>query len=456
MRNLFVFLIIGTGIAFSFRGAFHVLLFYLWNAYFRPEMWTWSTLVQSLRLSLGIGLVLLVSCLFSSERFRGGVGPKLLLLFGVQMLASTALSDYSTFLWAQWIEVFKTLVITYLIATLITTEERLRLTFAVIALSLAFEGAKQAWAQMIFSPGARNTNEWVMLGDNNGVAIGMLMLVPMFLALIQTTPQKAWRTIGWMFTIGVTYRAISTYSRGAFLAAIVLALFIAARSKKRLRALVGVGLACWGIYSIMPATYWNRVDTIQTAADTSEAPRIGFWLIGLEMAHDNPVFGVGLNAYRYKFAEYDPNDGAYGSGRDIHSSWFGLLADLGYPGLTLFVLLIGRTVWTGGRARKLARSDPSAAGLAAYGTALQGQLLVFAIGATFISIQYKEFIWHVLGLGMALEYLVAEKMAGRDVVVAPVQPESQAVAAEPAASAHQLPKRNPSSLPPRPRTRLLS
>lgn len=456
MRNLFVFLIIGTGIAFSFRGPFYVLLFYLWNAYFRPEMWTWSTLVQNLRLSLVIGALLLLSSLFSSERFRGGVGPTLLLAFGAQALVSTALSDYSTYLWAQWIEVSKTLIVTYLIATLVTTEERLRLAFAVIAMSLAFEGAKQAWAQMIVSPGARNTNEWVMLGDNNGVAIGMLMLVPMFLALIQTTPQKAWRFVGGMFTIGVAYRAISTYSRGGFLAAAVLALFIALRSKKRVRAVLGVALACWGVYSIMPASYWNRVDTIQSAASTSEAPRIGFWMIGFEMANDNPILGVGLNAYRYKFAEYDPSDGAHGSGRDIHSAWFGLLADLGYPGLTFFTLLIGRIVWIGSRARKLARSDPSASGLAAYGTALQGQLLVFAVGATFISIQYKEFVWHVLGLGMALEHLVAQKASIKaETVTALAETRPQTRVGEPSVPARGSPGSRGVS-PGGPRSRLLS
>jgi len=52
MRNIFVALIVlaGTGAAIV-GGPFYALLFYLWNAYFRPQEWVFSDWVFSLRLS---------------------------------------------------------------------------------------------------------------------------------------------------------------------------------------------------------------------------------------------------------------------------------------------------------------------------------------------------------------------------------------------------------------------
>ncbi len=61
LRLIFVFSIILIGIRFAFEGSFYVLLFYLWNAYFRPEYWVWDPIIWYLDLSLGIGIILLFS-----------------------------------------------------------------------------------------------------------------------------------------------------------------------------------------------------------------------------------------------------------------------------------------------------------------------------------------------------------------------------------------------------------
>src|SRR5579871_590881 len=39
LRLIFVFAIIAVGTVYLTQGPFYALLFYLWNAYFRPEYW---------------------------------------------------------------------------------------------------------------------------------------------------------------------------------------------------------------------------------------------------------------------------------------------------------------------------------------------------------------------------------------------------------------------------------
>ena len=70
----------------------------------------------------------------------------------------------------------------------------------------------------ILHPGGSNDNILPNLGDNNGVAVGMLMLVAMFTALNNTATTSREKWVCRFFIVGVAYRAISTYSRGGFLA----------------------------------------------------------------------------------------------------------------------------------------------------------------------------------------------------------------------------------------------
>jgi hypothetical protein len=70
LRNIFVLSIIAIGIFYAAQGPFYALLFYLWNAYFRPEYWVWSTLIGQLNLSLFIGLYLVAITALSVPNLR--------------------------------------------------------------------------------------------------------------------------------------------------------------------------------------------------------------------------------------------------------------------------------------------------------------------------------------------------------------------------------------------------
>ena len=93
----------------------------------------------------------------------------------------------------------------------------------------------------------------------------------------------------------------------------------------------------------MPGEFWDRMRSIEEAADGSARGRLHFWGVAVDMAEDSPLVGVGHNAYNVTYDRYDTSNGEFGTGRSVHSVWFGLLAELGYPGLLLFVaqLLLG-------------------------------------------------------------------------------------------------------------------
>jgi probable O-glycosylation ligase (exosortase A-associated) len=418
LRTIFVVLVIAGFLPFALSSPFYALLFYLWTSYFRPEQWVWTDFVSALNLQLILGFWLVLITIASRQRFRFGLGPLLLLLFLLHTWLSAWLSPVPDWAWFRWVEIAKITLIGYFMVVLVTTEKRLRLTLGVIALSLAFEGAKQGWAQFFVNPGAANENRSPMLGDNNGVAIGMLMLLSLLAGLIRTSKTATERYVGRFLAVGVAYRALTTYSRGGFLAFAALILQFILNSKRKVASLIAVvGLGAITL-PVLPDAFWDRMGTIQTAVeneggvDRSSNARLHFWSVAMIMANDRPLVGVGPGAFSLVYNRYDPSSGEFGRGRAVHSAWFGLVAELGYPGLILFIVLFGRGLFICWRARRLTKAHPQQLGnIAIYATALEGALVVAGVGGTFFHCQYNEMLWHMFALTMVVDALVRQQAA---------------------------------------------
>jgi putative inorganic carbon (HCO3(-)) transporter len=413
LRTIFVLAIATVGLIFAVQGALYSLMFYLWFAYFRPEQWLWTDFISSLNLSYAVGLWTVALTLFSRARLQMNLRVLLLAAFLIQALLSVVLSPHSVYAWPFWIEFAKAAVIAYVIAVLASDQSSFRLILLTIALSLGFEGAKQGWAQLVLNPGATNNNKLPVLGDNNGVAVGMLMLVPILTTLAATSTKRWQRLLFQFMAIGVVYRAISTYSRGGFIAAAALGLFYVLRSHRRVPALIGIVLAVAIIVPALPTAFWDRMSTIKAPAEVTDESALGrlhFWDVAITMANRNPLFGIGHNAYNVAYDEYDFSHGAFGPQRSVHSAWFGVLAELGYPGLILFisqVLLAFAAAW---RARRVAALDPELADLRKFAFAIEAALVAFVIGGSFVPFQYNEMFWHVIGLSIALDVMTRAAM----------------------------------------------
>jgi probable O-glycosylation ligase (exosortase A-associated) len=355
-----------------------------------------------------------IAALLGRDRFPVNLRTGLLLAFGIQNVFSTALSPYHAVAWTPFLDFAKVLVMVYLIHTLVTDTTRLRRVFMVIALSLGFEGAKQGWVEMILSPGRQNLNEVAHLGDNNAVAVGMLMVVAMMIALAGTATRR-WERHGYQFlALGILYRSLATYSRGGLLAAIAMGLWFLFRSKHKVVALVSLVLACALIMPLLPTAFWERMSTIEEAredidsADGSIQGRLHFWNVAVVMANRNPVFGVGNFGFNAAYDFYDPTGGTFGYDRSVHSSWFGTLAELGYPGLIMFVAILITAFTACFRARAaVARGAPKE--LEAYALALEMGLVAFIVGGSFVVLQYNELVWHFIGLTMVLHALAVAR-----------------------------------------------
>jgi len=153
LRLLLTFSAILIGAVASFYGAFYVLLFYLWNAYFRPEQWVFSDIIFSLRLSLTIGALLVLTSIPSLPSLRMTWQVWLLLAFLAQSVLSLFTSDFMAQCLPYWTEFLKVILVCILMTVLIRDRQQFRIALWVITWSLGFETAKQGWAQLVVNPG---------------------------------------------------------------------------------------------------------------------------------------------------------------------------------------------------------------------------------------------------------------------------------------------------------------
>jgi O-antigen ligase len=148
--------------------------------------------------------------------------------------------------------------------------------------------------------------------------------------------------------------------------------------------------------------------------DSSAAGRLYFWSVAVAMANDSPLVGVGVGAYAREYNKYDWTLGQYGRSRAVHSAWFGVLAELGYIGLLLFIVMIVASLLACRRVRLLAKRGEVSKPLGVYAVALETGLVAFIVGGSFVSFQYCEMLWHFFALSVALERVaVAEFAASR-------------------------------------------
>jgi O-antigen ligase len=118
----------------------------------------------------------------------------------------------------------------------------------------------------------------------------------------------------------------------------------------------------------------------------------------------------------------------FGARRDVHSSWLGMLAELGYPGFALYLLLLGLGFYSCWRARRLARRHPHLKNLGIYATAIEGALLEATVGGSFVTFQYNEMLWHTVALSMVVDRLNREQVAVPLALPAPIHVRQAAMA----------------------------
>jgi probable O-glycosylation ligase (exosortase A-associated) len=430
LRPMAVLVMYAAAAVYALRGGpFAALLVYMWLGYFRPAHWAgWSRTVGSIPMSYSIGVLLVVVTILSPKvrlmprgwmwvilGFTAHLGISLLLTPVNLSEAPWSMFGYQSFV--------QSIVVAVIMSLLVTDRHRFRLLIIVMAISLSLEAAKQGWVMLLFHSGDTNENDIPFLGDNNHVAVGVLMMAAVLGALVSVARRRPEKWLFAFLLVGMLFRALTTHSRGGFLALAALAITGLAYARRRvLYAAVGT---CVGfvLLSALPATFWSRMETItpnarialesdtDEDADSSAQGRVHFWRVASRMAADRPIFGFGYLTYSEVYDQFDDSEGAYGNKRAVHSAWFGALAETGVVGFLWFVTILVGAMVSCWRVQRLAISHPELVELGRYAAGLNAAFVTYIVGATFVSLTYLDLLWHMITMAFVLSRIARAEVA---------------------------------------------
>ena len=426
----------GTVGVYALSPFYGVFVYYLF-AVLRPQyMWEWS-LPQGVSWSLyvalatmgaaGLGLlgVLTVHEPQPGEAprpARWGLTHSCLLVFGFWIAVTTATARSSAAALPTFEEYLKIFVMFVVSTYLVRTVRQVWALFVMIGSALAYIAYEVNYLYLVNGYLGIQRNGYGGL-DNNGAGLMLAMGVPICWYCYEGI-HKWWR---WGFVALIptlVHAVLMTYSRGAMVSLLVMCPFLVLRSRQRVRlSLALAGFALLMIPVMAGPEIRARFVTIKTHdSDESANSRWGSWNAAWNMAKDNPVFGVGVRNANLFSHQY----GADYEGRTIHSQYLQIAADNGLVGLALYLVMCAAAWLSLRRCRRYAagRTDREGHLIGAIASGVECSLVVYCIGAIFLSLEVFE-----------LPYLLLLLAAQLDVVSRPrgPQPEAPWPPAEPSA-----------------------
>ncbi len=410
MRDLFFAAVMVGLLPVAVARPFVGIILWSWLSFMNPHqvVWGWAGGIPWAQITF---LATVVGCVVNGE-------PKRLALNGVtvMLLAFMACATLTTLvaiaepdeLWAYWTRVFKVMLGLMLTASLLTDRRRLHALIWIMVVSVGFFGVSGGIFTVLTGGSYRiwgppNT----MIGDNNHVATGFLVTLPLMNYLRIHSRHMLVRR-GMLVAMGLVLLAVlGTHSRGGLVALAALTVMLWWRSKGKIISGIVIVGAVAGAITFMPANWEERMNTIRNyQQDESANDRIVMWTIAWKLAVSRPLTGVGFTGPHQQSVVDTVEVG--GRARAVHSIWFETMAEHGF---IVFLIWIGISVAGFLYAMRLVRMTkgrPELQWANDLGRMTQVSIVAYHVGGTFLSLQYWDFYWTLL-IAVAAAHALALK-----------------------------------------------
>jgi probable O-glycosylation ligase (exosortase A-associated) len=407
MRDILVFLIVFASLPFILRNPAAGVLMWVWISVMNPHTQGWGYAQ-----TFPFAYLIAVATLFSLAVSRN---PKTLPMNGctITLLALVLWMNVTT-LFAlfpeaaheQWNKVMKIMLMSLVTVVVIRSREDVHRLVWVLVGSLGYYGVKggiftvrSGASERVWGP------EGTFIGDNNAIALALIITIPLMLYLYQTSTNR-WVRLGMIASMLLSaLAALGSYSRGALLAIAAMLCFMWVKSRRK--AIAGALLTTTAplFLLFMPERWSSRMDTIgDYNVDESAMGRINAWHMAYNLARDR-FFGGGFEiAEPWTFMQYAPNP------TDVHAAhsiYFQMLGEHGFVGLGLY-LLLGVLMWRSASAViRLGAEQPDTVWAVTLATMIQASMIGFAVGGAFLSLVYYDVPYYLMAALVAMRRLLA-------------------------------------------------
>lgn len=410
MRDLLVTLVVLASLPLILRAPVVGVLMWVWISVMNPHTQGWGYATQ-----FPFAQIIAVTTMAAMAFTRAPRALPLtalsctLLAFIAWMNVTLPFSLFFNASLAHWNKVMKIMLMTVVCIMLIKSRRDVHALVWVLVLSLGYYGVKGGIFTLHNGGGDRVWGpEGTFIGDNNALALALVMIIPLMHYLLQQD-QRRWRRHALVAAMLLcALAALGTYSRGALLAIAAMGGFMWLKSSNK--AVMGGVLLCATplLLLFMPQQWGSRMDSINDyQQDASAMGRINAWHMAWNLAKDR-FFGGGFEIYEPTvFAMYAPDP------LDIHAAhsiYFQVLGEHGFVGLAIY-LLLGVLLWrNAGWILRHARSDPDLRWAATLAAMIQTSMVGFAVGGAFLSLLYFDVPYYLIAAVVATRVLVQARL----------------------------------------------
>jgi len=430
MRDIVLALFIFGTIPFILSRPYIGLLVWSWLGYMNPHRLCYG-FAYSFPWVMMIAALTLMSFAISKERKKIPMSAISILLFAflVWTGVTTLLAAEPAAAAEKFQEFAKIMVMVFVTLMMVNTRERMHRLVWMIVVSLGFYGVKGGLFTVlgggvshVLGPAGS------FISDNNALALALCMTLP-FMRYLQLQASRKMVRIGLGLSMLLTCVAVlGTYSRGGLIGLVIVASALFLKGRRRLAVIVIMVVVGFAAYNFMPPQWIARMNTLQNATKVNTAEtRIQSWKFAANLAIHRPLVGGGFDDYKSSalWVTYAP-EGA--KQRAIHSIYFRVLSEQGFPGLMLFLMLLFVSWRNCSRVRKMAHGASEHKWAYDLASMLQVSLVAFTVAGAFLPMTYFDLVYQLIALSALLEIHVCRPLILPDALA-----RSRALSSTPAA-----------------------
>ncbi len=322
--------------------------------------------------------------------------------------------------WVILDKLWKIIALNLAIVSFMRTRTRIHALVLTLVLTIGFS-AITAGLKFMITAGSFHIVSISNFGDNNHVGLIVAMAIPLLIYVTQVSASVYVRFSATISVIMFMICIISTNSRGAFIALLVIAIAGFINSSRRASYAASV-LIVAAILSLFVTAQWSeRMNTIGSAdLDSSFMGRVIAWKISMLIAMDNPVIGAGLHAiqsqniwehYTIYFSNLDwliPTDQPDDHFHAAHSIYFELIGDTGLLGFIVYMSIVFTTFLRANQVIAMAKGCPELFWADSLARNIRLSMAIFLVSGAALSASYHDLNFIIFGIMSAL-YLVVRQ-----------------------------------------------
>jgi len=411
MRDLFITLVIFGAVPFILMRPYIGAYVWAWLSYMNPHRLSWGFAYNMPFAAIVAGM--LIIGLFTAKeknKFPVNIVTIIWLIFIFWLAVSTVFAidvDESMF---EFKRVMKIQLITLVTLLVITDKKKLEYLIWAIVASLSFFGVKGG-AFVMATAGSYRV--WgppdTFIEGNNELALALLMIIPLMWHLRQQAKNIWLRRIMVVFILLTLFSIISSYSRGAFLAAGAVLLMFWLKSSKKFVIGISLVVVVSAVLAFMPGQYFDRMNTIQNyEEDGSALGRINAWYFAFNLAMDRPLTGGGFGTFtKDLFITYAPDPFDH---HDAHSIYFEVLGEQGFIGLAIFLALWFFTFRLCSKIIKQTKNSEELEWANSLAKMVQVGVVAYIVGGAFLGLAYFDLPYHLMIIAVLCHMFVQKEL----------------------------------------------